>query len=338
MPGVLPEDKLDYERATARLERVLDRSNPMYRCAVEVARRTNRANSCATYVGALVRFFTWARDHGVDAVTATSDDISDWFATLRQYSPSTRQLAVTVVRLLYEEAVERDLVARSPARKLRARRPADDESPPALTGPEANALLQAIRAEMGDPKRRVQAHRDYIAVYLLLMLGLRAAELRRLTFGDFDAQGRRPTVVVRRKGGSLDRLPVPASIGEQVASWRTTLADVGISVAETDPVICQVGQPSRHGLGIPVPLRQVSNTRLYLVVRSWLEVVGITGSKVGPHRLRRTAATLAWEGHADLPSIQAMLGHRDPETTVRHYIRPAEELRRSASDHIRLTA
>lgn len=133
MPGLLPEDTLDYSRTLEPLTRLLSSDDPMYRCAVEVARRTCRAKSCQTYVAALRRFFTWTKLKGVDPLAATPDDLSDWLASLARYSASSKQLAVTVVRLLYDEAMERDLVVRSPARRLRVRRSHADAGPPGLT-------------------------------------------------------------------------------------------------------------------------------------------------------------------------------------------------------------
>lgn len=81
-------------------------------------------------------------------------------------------------------------------------------------------------------------------------------------------------------------------------------------------------------------MKPVVANRIFKIVEEWLDLLGITGARRGAHRLRRSAATIAWEGHADLASIQTMLGHEDVKTTVKNYIRPADDLLRPASDFI----
>lgn len=51
---------------------------------------------------------------------------------------------------------------------------------------------------------------------------------------------------------------------------------------------------------------------------------------VSPHDLRHSAASLALESGADLKQIQELLGHADPETTMRFYAGVTEESKRRA--------
>ena len=49
---------------------------------------------------------------------------------------------------------------------------------------------------------------------------------------------------------------------------------------------------------------------------------------VSPHDLRHSAAALALESGTDLKAIQELLGHKDPETTMRFYAGVTEEAKR----------
>lgn len=55
---------------------------------------------------------------------------------------------------------------------------------------------------------------------------------------------------------------------------------------------------------------------------------------VSPHDLRHTAATLALESGSDLKQVQALLGHKDPATTMEFYAGVTEEAQRRTVDGI----
>lgn len=338
MPGTLPDDRLDYDSALRLLGTDTDTTHPFYRCVIEVVRRTNSPRSARTYAYGIKLFLAWLRDRGVDPLAATHDVLSDWQSSMAHLSTSTQDARSKLVRALYDEAVERELLARSPARRIKHIRRHHDDGPPGLTQAQAQQLLRVIHSDLVTPGRRLHAHRNYLVFFLALKLGLRSVELRRITFGDFTRGPNGGVLVVRRKGGKVSRLHVSPDLIVLVDAWAAALADVGIRVRPADFVVCHLGKPSPHGLGVHFPLRPVTSVTVYTFVREWLEIAGVPGPRLGPHRLRRTAATMAWEGGADLFSIQAMLGHTDPKTTATHYIRPAEEILRPASDKIELVA
>ena len=49
---------------------------------------------------------------------------------------------------------------------------------------------------------------------------------------------------------------------------------------------------------------------------------------VSPHDLRHSAAALALEAGTNLKAIQELLGHADPETTMKYYAGITEEAKR----------
>ena len=55
---------------------------------------------------------------------------------------------------------------------------------------------------------------------------------------------------------------------------------------------------------------------------------------VSPHDLRHSAASLALEAGADLKEVQELLGHADPETTMRYYTGISEARKRKTVDNI----
>jgi site-specific recombinase XerD len=51
------------------------------------------------------------------------------------------------------------------------------------------------------------------------------------------------------------------------------------------------------------------------VVKHYLEKIGVTGERMGPHALRATAATNALDHEADIAKVQEWLGHANIATT-----------------------
>jgi site-specific recombinase XerD len=51
------------------------------------------------------------------------------------------------------------------------------------------------------------------------------------------------------------------------------------------------------------------------VVKHYLQKIGVTGERMGPHALRATAATNALDHEADIAKVQEWLGHANIATT-----------------------
>jgi integrase/recombinase XerD len=67
-----------------------------------------------------------------------------------------------------------------------------------------------------DRRRRV-GRRDYRVLLLLSRLGLRAGEVAVLGLDDIDLRARQ--IAVRRRGNRVERLPLPADVGEAIAGY-----------------------------------------------------------------------------------------------------------------------
>ena len=63
----------------------------------------------------------------------------------------------------------------------------------------------------------VVGKRDYAVLCLLARLGLRAGEVAAMTLDDID--WRAGELTVRGKGGTRERLPLPAEVGQAVAAY-----------------------------------------------------------------------------------------------------------------------
>ena len=146
--------------------------------------------------------------------------------------------------------------------------------------------------------RRATGKRDYAILVLLARLGLRAAEIAVLRLDDID--WRAGEIVVRGKGHTEERLPLPCDVGEAIADY---LRD---------------GRPRRPErevfLRVSAPLRGLAPEGVSEVVRAASERAGL--GSFGAHRLRHTAGTEMLRAGASLPEVAQVLRHRSVATTA----------------------
>jgi integrase len=133
---------------------------------------------------------------------------------------------------------------------------------------------------------------------LLVRLGLRAAEVAGLRLDDID--WRVGELVVRGKGGTEERLPLPVDVGDAVSAYL-----------EHD----RPRRPDRAVfLRMPAPLRGLAPEGVSEIVRTAGERVGL--GSFGAHRLRHTAATQMLRSGASLTDVGQVLRHRRVLTTA----------------------
>jgi len=150
----------------------------------------------------------------------------------------------------------------------------------------------------GCDRRRVLGRRDYAVIIVLLRLGLRAREVAGLTLDDID--WRAGELVVRGKGGREDRLPLPADVGEALASYLRR----GRPASDRREVFLRARAPYR-----PIASGTVSST-----VRRACRRAGI--AEVGAHRLRHTTACEMVAAQVPLQRIGQVLRHRSLQSTA----------------------
>jgi site-specific recombinase XerD len=169
---------------------------------------------------------------------------------------------------------------------------ADAALPRGLAPRQVAALLATC------DRRRACGRRDYAILVLLARLGLRAAEVAQLRLDDID--WRAGEIVVRGKGRTEERLPLPSDVGAAMAGYLRR------------------GRPHRPErevfLRVVAPLRGLRSEGVSYVVRNASERAGI--GSFGSHRLRHTAATAMLRAGASLSEVGQVLRHRSVSTTA----------------------
>lgn len=147
-------------------------------------------------------------------------------------------------------------------------------------------------------RRRTVGCRDYAILLLLVRLGLRAGEVAASRLEDVD--WRHGEILIRGKGDRQERLPLPADVGEALASYL------------------QRGRPAESSralfVRVKAPRGALRATAVVAVVHDACVRAG--GAPVGAHRLRHTAGTAMLRAGASLSEIAEVLRHRHLKTTA----------------------
>jgi len=166
-----------------------------------------------------------------------------------------------------------------------------------LAGLPARMDAEAVSAVLRSCDRAtVTGRRDYAILLLLARLGLRAHEAAGLELDDI--RWRAGTIVVRRKGGRSEELPLPADAGQAIADYLT----VRPAVRDTRAVF----------ISACAPRRPVTRSTVTLLVKGRCKTAGTPGRA---HLLRHTLASDLLAAGASLPEIGLVLGHRSPFVT-----------------------
>ncbi len=345
MPIDLPEDKLDRELCARQLVGVAKPGDPIYPVAIAVIRRLNTQEGAVSVARRIRKFLGYLQSRGIDPLAATRDDIEVWMDSMSDQQPTSIAVDLTAARSLYAEAIDRDLLVKDPCRGVRVGR-YTAERVPALSLAEAQGVLDAVRSELAIPGLRLVAARDNFLLTLCMVLGPRASEIRRLAWGDMDLDRDVPTVEFMRKFRKHDVQRAPDAVIEAAGHYRRVWEEeLGYPPLPNDAVAIALwaGCAGRLRAGRPSEsIAPMSDTALYGMIRSRLQDVGLSGRKLGSHRLRATAATLAWrglvkQGNPDPSAVQRLMAHEHLSTTIDDYITPSDEMEKTAGNAVGIT-
>jgi integrase len=207
---------------------------------------------------------------------------------------STVNGRIYALKFLYKIALRDGRVAYNPASKdyidrekvSRAYR-ADE-----ITADDARALLRALNE--GDS---YLAERNYLAVLMMVRMGLRRSELIGIESLDFVKSSEGMAVDVVRKGGKKEKLLVPTDIETQIRLY--------VQKWNLDGPLFRARGPEGQAM---------APDDVTALVRELTQEV--LGKPIGPHALRSTFITVALENGVALQEVQRYVGHADPKMTL----------------------
>ncbi len=163
--------------------------------------------------------------------------------------------------------------------------------------------------------------RDVALLTLLLGTGIRVSECVGLDMNDvnFDVCG----IKIRRKGG----YEAVIYFGDEV---ETALLDY---LEQRTHIIPMEGH--ENALFLSLQNRRMTVRSVENLVKKYASRV-TTLKKITPHKLRSTYGTALYQESGDIYLVADVLGHKDVNTTRKHYAAQEDERRRKAAQYVRL--
>lgn len=276
----------------------------------------------------LARFF---EDAGIDWREATPTDFFDWLewqsqrastvgqrvVPLGRHTPAaaTMNRRIAAARGLYEHAVVCGILARDPVPAprrssglrgerrgllghLRSRRAAA----PARLVRQERRLPESLDAhDVANFLADLETHRDRAIVLVMLLGGLRSAEVRSLRLADVDLGLRQVKVI--GKGTKQRVVPVDRAFFSELARYLQDERPHGLRTPECFVVM--------RG---PTAGRAMTEAGLRRIFRTHRARSGAV--RVRPHRLRHTFGTELASAGIDLLVLRELMGHAHAETTA----------------------
>ncbi len=185
---------------------------------------------------------------------------------------------------------------------------------------EIGDMLYVVRSGSGLTKKQKAFHlatstRDTAIVTLFLGTGIRISELVGLNIEDFDFKSN--SFVVTRKGGNRAVLYYNDEVLEVLTDYyNQRTSDKKIPSSE-------------NAFFLSLQNKRISTRTVQELVKKYAQIISPL-KKITPHKLRSTFGTNLYRQTGDIYVVADCLGHKDVNTTKRHYAAITEDIRKKA--------
>jgi len=182
----------------------------------------------------------------------------------------------------------------------------------------SNVLKQTHRTSL-------EGLRDYCILSLMILTGIRRAEICDLKRGSLKPEGQRVKLFIYGKGKKWRTVPVTNQ--DLLSALGKYFEKVG-TINKPEAPMFFIIRPEKDGRPKPITWATIR----YLVAR-YVKAAGIK-KRITPHSLRHSFLTLALQSGTDLKTVSALAGHANVNITST-YLHTTEELKEAAIDRLR---
>ena len=251
-----------------------------------------------------------------------TDYLTDYEYNGKRYQCGARAKArkLSSVRAMFKYFFNKDKITANTAAKIPAPKLRDTEIIK-LEADEVVKLLDLAESASSMTKSQQAFHnrtklRDVAILTLLLGTGVRVSECVGLDLDDVDFNTN--AFRVTRKGGSR----VILYFSDEVASALS----VYVASRENDKIVPQ----KEKALFLSLQNKRMSVRALQVLVKKYSEIITPL-KKITPHKLRSTYGTSLYRETQDIYVVAEVLGHKDVNTTKKHYAAISDDIRRAAA-------
>ncbi|MDO4568486.1 MAG: tyrosine-type recombinase/integrase [Clostridia bacterium] len=335
-----------YEQYTLRIRELLKTAPPFLSEFVRGIENTTSVLTRFNYILDLNLFFTYLIEEraigkatvaelelsDLDALSST--DIEIYLEYLSLYIKNDRSLRnnesakarkLAAIRSLYKYFFRKQKLEHNPATIIDT--PKLHKKPIIrLDIDEVERLLEVAQSGENLTERQRQYHRatrvrDVAMLTLLLGTGIRVSELVGLDVDDIDFNN--DDFLVTRKGGNQEIL----AFGDDV---RKALLEYMLLREAALP------RPGHEGaLFLSMQNKRIGVRAVEKIVGKYASIAAPL-KRISPHKLRSTYGTMLYQETGDIYLVAEVLGHKDVNTTKRHYAAMSMDRKRMAAKAVKL--
>ena len=261
-------------------------------------------------------------------------DIERFLNYLSHYKLNGRNLScnergkarkLATIRAMYRYYFSRDMIKANVAAKIETPKLHEKEII-RLEDDEVERLLDYAESDDAYSGRKQSFHtklktRDFAILSLFLGTGIRISELVGLDVDHifFDTN----SFIVTRKGGNRTILYFTDEVRYALLNWMEYRAEI------------KHLDKNEKALFLSLRNKRISVRTVQILVEKYAKVVSPL-KKITPHKLRSTFGTVLYRQTGDIYVVADFLGHRDVNTTKKHYAAMSDDIRKKAIKKIKL--
>ncbi len=161
--------------------------------------------------------------------------------------------------------------------------------------------------------------RDMVIVNFLLATGIRVSELVGMDIADIDMSNL--SFAVTRKGGARVILYFPADILPLLQEYYAQRIDMCKQL------------PKENALFLSLQNKRLGTRSVENIVKKYSQLATPL-KNISPHKLRSTFGTQLYRATGDIYVVADVLGHKDVNTTKKHYAAISDDIRKNASTKV----
>lgn len=194
-----------------------------------------------------------------------------------------------------------------------------------LENSEVNRMMNAVENPCEFSKHQQQYNkntfeRDNAIITLFLGTGIRISELVGLNIESFDFS--QNAFLVTRKGGNQTTLYFSKEVALALKTWLEKRATLNLPEDE-------------NAMFISLQNKRISIRAVENLVKKFAQIATPL-KKISPHKLRSTFGTNLYKETHDIYIVADVLGHKDVNTTKKHYAAISEDMRKDVADKVKI--
>lgn len=262
------------------------------------------------------------------------EDIEEYLEYLSLYDKENKEITnaeqgkkrkMSALRSMYSYFYKAELISKNTAELVNMPKLHEHEII-RLEPNEVAILLDQVEAGEKLTKAQLRYHektrlRDLALLTLLLGTGIRVSECVGIDFNDidFDNNGLR----IHRKGGYNTVIYFPDEVRDALLAY----------IEQRKLIIPSEG--SENALFLSLQNKRITVRAVEKLVKKYAQNV-TTLKKITPHKLRSTFGTNLYQESGDIYLVADVLGHKDVNTTRKHYAAQEDANRRRAARMVKL--